>query len=141
MQAPQEFLPLSGVTSQEWKWVQDLIRDVQNQEKCEAFVTCCGGWHLAVQQFRKVELHCVILQSPGEDDLLAHAACLHALLAVGNLLLIEARKLEKNVLSSLGFSVEQLAAYVEELESSLREWHHSLSEAELSAARVKIFGG
>jgi hypothetical protein len=132
--------PAESISLRDWVWVQDLIQEVQRQQIGEAFARKFWEWDLAVRLFRKVEFRRMVLASPSEADLLWHAACLHALLAMGNLLLLEARKLSLSEMESFGLRHEQLDAYVAELDQNFREWHHGMSETELTAARQKIFG-
>ncbi len=141
MNRAPELFPIDSITPLEWAWVQDLIQEVQRQELGDAFARNLGEWDLAVRQFRKVEYRRIILGSPTEDDFLHHAACLHALLALGNILLMETRKFSDSDLTALGIARQTVAAYVAELEQSFREWHHGISETELNAVREKIFGG
>jgi hypothetical protein len=106
----------------------------------KAFATGVGSWDLAVRQFRRVEMRRIITGSPTETDRLHHAICLHALLAFGKILILEARRFPDADLAAVGIAHDQIAAYVTELEQSLREWHHGISEAELNDARQRIFG-
>lgn len=140
MNQTPDLFPASSITPQEWAWVQELIQEVQRQELREAFAKGLWEWDLAVRQFRKVEMRRVITGPPTEADLLHHAVCLHALLALGKVLILEARKFSDAELTVFGVAHGHIAAYVAELEQSLREWHHGISEAELNAARLRIFG-
>jgi hypothetical protein len=135
-----DLFPAGSITPQEWDWVQELIQEVQRQELREAFATGVGSWDLAVRQFRRVEMRRIITGTPTEKDRLHHAICLHALLAFGKVLVLEARRFSDADLAGVGIAQDQIAAYVAELEQSLREWHHGISEAELNAARQRIFG-
>jgi len=82
----------------------------------------------------------IILASPTENDILHHALCLHALLAIGNALLLEGKKFSDEQLAIFKVSFNQITAYVAELEQSFREWHHGISETELAKSRQAIFG-
>ena len=139
MNATPELFPQENITPEEWAWVQDLIQEVQREEKRESFVKSLFEWDLAVRQFRKVEMRRIILASPTENDILHHALCLHALLAIGNALLLEGRKFSDEDLVTFKVSMPQIVAYVAELEQSFREWHHRISEVELSKTRQAIF--
>lgn len=140
MNVTPELFPQENITPEEWAWVRDLIQDVQQEEQRDSFVKSLIEWDLAVRQFRKVEMRRIILGSPMESDILHHALCLHALLAIGNALLLEGRKFSDEQLSVFKVSVSQVAAYVAELEQSFREWHHGVSETELAKTRQSIFG-
>ncbi len=140
MSKTPDLFPANSITPQEWAWVQELIQEVQRQELREAFAKGLWEWDLAVRQFRKVEMRRMTLNSPAEADLLHHAVCLHALLALGKVLILEARRFSDAELAAFGVSHEHIVAYVADLEHSLREWHHGISEGELNAARQRIFG-
>ena len=116
-----------------------MIGDVQRDTKREAFVKRLFQWDLAIRQFRKVEMRRVILQPPAEPDLRYHALCLHALLAIGHALSIQARQFKPEELDLFGVKHDEINAYVSELEQSFREWHHGFAEAEIEEARRGIF--
>src|SRR2546422_11779055 len=103
------------ITPQEWRWVQELIADVQRQEQREAFAQTLGQWDLAVRQFRKVEQRRFVEGSPTEEDLRYHAACLRALLAVGHNLVRHAQRLTDQELAALNVRREEVGACVEEI--------------------------
>ncbi len=67
--------------------------------------------------------------------------CLHGLLALGHSLVLQAERFSEQELTALNVRYDQLVAYVEELDQSLREWHHGLSVEEIKAAQTRIFGG
>jgi len=140
MSATPELFPQENITPEEWAWVRDLIQEVQQEEQRDSFVKCLFEWDLAVRQFRKVEMRRIILASPTENDILHHALCLHALLAIGNALLLEGKKFSDEQLAIFKVSFNQITAYVAELEQSFREWHHGISETELAKSRQAIFG-
>lgn len=140
MNATPELFPQENITPEEWAWVRGLIQDVQQEEQRDTFVKGLIEWDLAVRQFRKVELRRIILASPTEDDILQHALCLHALLAIGNALLVGGRKFTESQLAVFKISLNQVAAYVADLEQSFREWHHGISGTELAKTRQAIFG-
>ena len=134
-------LPVSEpITAREWQWVRGLIHEVTRHEDRETFAKELFQWDLAVIEFRKVELRRITLGTPTDDDLRFHSACLHSLLGVGHALIAKAHGFQPLEMSRFGVSHEQIAAYVEELERSFREWHHGFSEADLTHAREKIFG-
>ena len=139
MNATPDLFPQENISPEEWAWVRDLIHEVQQEEKRDSFVKSLFEWDLAVRQFRKVELKRIILASPTENDILHHALCLHALLAIGNALLLEGKKFSDEQLAIFKVSMSQMAAYVAELEQSFREWHNGISEVELTKARQVIF--
>ncbi|MBI3881007.1 MAG: hypothetical protein HY301_13225 [Verrucomicrobia bacterium] len=130
----------ASVTQAEWEWVKDLIEDVKKDSQRDAFAQRLFQWDLAVKQFRKVELKRVLQDRPSEMDLDRHAVCLHALLAIGFSLRAQSKTFTPENLTALGVDHQQIAAYVIELEQSLREWHHGFSETELKQAQEKIFG-
>lgn len=134
-----ELFPQENITPEEWAWVRDLIQEVQQEEQRDSFVKSLFEWDLAVRQFRKVEMRRIILAPPTENDILYHGLCLHALLAIGNALLLEGRKFSGEQLAVFEVSMSQISAYVAELEQSYREWHHGIPEAELVKTRQVIF--
>jgi hypothetical protein len=140
MEAPASASPSNRITSQEWTWVQNLIRDVQREEMCDAFAKNLWQWDLVVKQFRRVEFARIICGAPTKSDFEAQAICLHALIATGRFLALEARKFTGPELGKFGVTQEQIEADVASLEQSLRERHHAIPESELKAVREKIFG-
>lgn len=130
-----------NITREEWAWVEDLIKDVAQEEESDVFVQKLFQWDLAVKQFRKIENKRMILGSPRPIDLQFHALCLHGLLTIGRALLIEAKRFNADDLVKFQVKHEDIEAYVEELEQSLREWHHGFTEKELTRVREAVFGG
>src|SRR5260221_645167 len=104
---------VDSITPQEWQWVQELIAEIQRQERREAFAQTLGQWDLAVRQFRKVEQRRFIGGSPTEEDLRYHAVCLHDLLSVGHNLMRHAGQFTDQELLSLNVRREEIAAYIE----------------------------
>jgi hypothetical protein len=131
----------NSITREEWSWVEDLIRDVAREEKSDVFAQRLFQWDLAVRQFRKIEQKRVVLGSPTEMDLHFHALCLHGLLTIGRALVIGSKDFTADELAKLQVRHDEIAAYVEELEQSLREWHHGFTDGELKRVREAVLGG
>ena len=117
-----------SITREEWVWVEDLIKDVAREEESNLFAQKLFQWDLAVKQFRKIENKRIILGTPKPIDLQFHALCLHALLTIGRALVIESKRFQGEDLTKFQIKHEEVEAYVEELEQSLREWHHGFTE-------------
>jgi len=130
-----------SITREEWAWVEDLIKDVAREEESGLFAQKLFHWDLAVKQFRKIENKRIILGTPKPIDLQFHALCLHGLLTIGRALVIGSRRFEPDDLMKFQIKHEEIEAYVEELEQSLREWHHGFTEGELAKVREAVFGG
>jgi hypothetical protein len=130
-----------SITREEWAWVEDLIKDVAREEESDLFAQKLFQWDLAVKQFRKIENKRVILGTPKPIDLQFHALCLHGLLTIGRALLIDSRRFNSDDLVKFQIRHEEIEAYVEELEQSLREWHHGFTSDELAKVREALFGG
>jgi hypothetical protein len=129
-----------GITREEWAWVEDLIKDVAREEESGLFAQKLFQWDLAVKQFRKIENKRIVLGTPKPIDLQFHALCLHGLLAIGRALVIDSRRFKPDDLVKFQIKHEEIEAYVEELEQSLREWHHGFTEGELAKVREAVFG-
>jgi glutamate synthase domain-containing protein 3 len=138
--AVQQTFADEGITQEEWAWVNDLIEEVRRETERDAFARQLFQWDLAVRQFRKLELKRMFQRPPTPTDLHYHGMCLHALLAIGHALVIESRKFQPTELKHFNLQHEQLEAYVEELEMSLREWHHGFTEERLAEVRNKVLG-
>ena len=130
-----------GITREEWDWVRSLIADVERESERDAFVGSLIRWDMAVKQFRKMEQKRMLLQAPTEVDVLCHKVCLHALLTLGNALLIDVRKFSEAELKCFRVRKEDVTAYVQELEQTFREWHHGFGTEEIRAVQQSIFGG
>ena len=130
-----------SITREEWAWVEDLIKDVAREEESDLFAQKLFQWDLAVKQFRKIENKRIILGTPKPIDLQFHALCLHGLLTIGRALVISSGRFKPDDLTKFQIKHEEIEAYVEELEQSLREWHHGFTEGELAKVREAVFGG
>jgi hypothetical protein len=129
-----------NITREEWAWVEDLIKDVAREEESDLFAQKLFQWDLAVKQFRKLENKRIILGTPKAIDLQFHALCLHGLLTIGRALIIDSKRFKPDDLVKFQIKHEEIEAYVEELEQSLREWHHGFTENELKQVREAVFG-
>ena len=123
-----------------WQWMREMIEDVSSDQERDEFVRGLFQWSFAVAQFRKVEQKRLLLQEPTELDLRFHAMCLNALLARGHALVLASRLFTDEQLAAFNIQMSDITAYVEELEQSLREWHHGFSRAEVEKASETIFG-
>jgi len=129
-----------SISPQEWEWVKGLIDEVQRQEQRENFAQQLFQWDLAVKEFRKLEHKRFVLAEPDETDFRFHAMCLNAMLAIGHSLILQSRAFEKTELAQFNVTHQQIIAYVDDLEQSLREWHHGFSQKDITDAQAKIFG-
>ena len=130
-----------GVVLDQWIWLQELIDDVVRENKRDAFARSFFEWHLAVRQFRKVEEKRILSGAPTDLDLEHHARCLDGLLGIGRSLALQSKSFGDRTPVHLQIDRAQLDAYVEELELSLREWHHDFAESELEKVRKALFSG
>jgi len=128
-------------TAEHWEWVRGLIRDIEREEKRDEFLKLLFQWDLAVREFRKVELTAMVLGQPNEKDFHFHSICLHSLLALGHSLILMAEAFEPKEFAHCQVEHGHIAAYVEELEQSFREWHHGFTDHEIAETKAKIFGG
>jgi hypothetical protein len=131
------------ITPQEWEWVQELIRGLERdgEDDCRRLVKSLLEWDSVVKAFRKTEIRRMVQRTPTQRDLELHGFCSHALLRAGRGILLHAREKEARI-DELGYRLEDIAAYVEELEQDLREWHtHGLTDLEVAKAEKVIFQG
>lgn len=128
------------ISAEQWEFVRNLINDIARAQKRDEFVGSLFQWDLAVRQFRRVELNRVILGDPDKRELDLHAVCAHLLLGIGHALKMLSDDFTDEELAAFAVTRGQIAAYVEELEQSFREWHHGLTPEEVRAAEVRIFG-
>jgi hypothetical protein len=128
------------ISFDQWDWIRGLIRDVERDESREEFPKRLFQWDLAVKQFRKAEQAKMVLSSPSERDIRCHSICTCTLIAIGQSLVLQAEQAPADELQSCKMNHEQLAAYVEDLEQSFREWHHGFTPEEVKATQEAIFG-
>src|SRR5205823_7082370 len=129
-----------AITLVEWAWVEGLIRDVSRDGETNPFARRVFQFDLAMQQFRKLEHKRIVLGSPTAADLDLHARCLEGLLTIGRGLVLGAGQFEPGELARFGIKHEEISACIEDLEQSLREWHHGFSEEQLATVRQRLFG-
>lgn len=127
------------VSPAELQWVHAMIGDIEAQETREDFARRFFQWDFVVREFRKVEQRRITLGQT-EADWRLHALCLHSLLAIGHDLVTHSRELSAAELKRFGAAHDDIAAYVAELEQSLRESHHGFAAAEVAQAQEAIFG-
>ncbi len=130
-----------NISQKEWDAVSDLIEDVQNDQERDEFIKSFVEWRFAVRKFRTVETNRMILSEPNETDFRCRAICLHSLLAMGEALVLWSHDFRAGAFIAIRITHEDIAACVEELQQSLREWHNGFTAAESQAAQSVIFGG
>jgi len=130
----------AGFSTEEWAWVEGLIRDVSREEQTDLVARKVFQWDLAVRQFRKVEHERIVLGTPVPADLEGHARCLEGLLMIGRALILACRQYTAEELRRFGIRHEEAEACVAALEQSFREWHHDFSQEHLEEVRNALFG-
>jgi predicted XRE-type DNA-binding protein len=110
--------------SEDWKAVQVLIAEVQQASRqTERYAAGIHLWDAAVRAFRIVELDRLFLKRHSEEDLTMHRTILLSLIDLGKVFAGYISKMERADLAPYGITLENLSAYIRELEDTFLMWH------------------
>ncbi len=137
----QPSLPHLEITAQEWQWAENLIRDVEEEERKGVFAAVFFSWKLVLRQFRKLENKTFTQREPAEIEMTHHCACVTALISIGHFLKLEASKYPEEKAKSLGISVGEIDAHLFELKTAYEEWHTDAKGNGANALEQRIFCG
>jgi hypothetical protein len=123
----------------QWEFVQQLLRDLQNEEEQEEIARAFGGWSLALKSFRRAETRRMVLQEPTEVDRLFHRACVTNLISFGSMLDLVASQQDQSALAERGVRLSEIKALVADLRNSYDEWHGQVPDSRIAALNERIF--
>ena len=134
-------LPNLQITAQEWQWAENLIRDVEEEERKGVFAAVFFSWKMVLRQFRKLETKTFTQREPAEIEMAHHCACVTALISIGHFLKLEASKDPEEKAKTLGISIGEIDAHLFELKTAYEEWHADAKGNGAAALEQRIFCG
>lgn len=125
-----------------WRWVEGLIADIEADNAAQCFHAALAAvrWHVAIQEFNKLEVERMALAEPTLNDLRGHKYCLDKLIAAGEIIANAIEEAGDAGLQGYNMTLADFTAYIDDLRQRHREWHHEFTGAEVLAAQTKIFG-
>jgi hypothetical protein len=136
--------PISDVarTDDDWKLVEQLILDLEGEEKPESLLQTLFCWRAAMRAFRKVEFRRMRFADATQQDLRWHSLILSRLIAMGEAILIDLDHSNyTKALETCGVNTADVEAAVAMLKHNWEEWHAHVSQTEAESLKQKIFGG
>lgn len=127
------------VSTQQWEFVQGLLRDLEAEENREALGSHFGQWSLSIKAFRRVAALRMTLIEPTELDLLFHKACVADLIAFGTILDIAAATHRNEDLAKHGIDRNVIKAVLADLQNSFDEWHGQVPPHRIKELQQRIF--
>lgn len=139
----QPFLALNPeISDQEWQFVDELIQDLENEERQEKLLSAFFFWKNVIRAFRRVEIRRMRRTEPTAKDLRYHSLCLSALITIGEALAMDIGEMkDREVLEKEGVTRENVDATLETLKANWAEWHSEVLPERIETLRARIFDG
>jgi hypothetical protein len=137
---PQEFD--YKVDERDWSAVKLLVEELEQElaERRNHLLFRITAWCFALKVFKRVEAEKVVLRPPSDRDSKYHRAIIAFLRGCGEILLVELSAHQEIDPERVGISFAALAAMVEELKISEREWYGDMTEARRREILNDAFG-
>jgi hypothetical protein len=129
------------VDERDWSAVKLLVEEMKEEmaERRNHLLFRITAWHFTLKVFRRVENEKMVLRSPQERDAKYHKAMLAFLRGCGEILLLELGVQQDIDSQSVGISYADMAAVVEELKMTEREWYGDMTEARRDEILKNVF--
>lgn len=130
------------VDERDWSAVKLLIEELEQElaERRNHLLFRVSAWCFAVKIFKRVESEKIVLRTPAERDSKHHKAMIAFLRGCGEILLVELTAQQEIDPMRVGISFADLAAMVEELKISEREWYGDMTKARRAEILNDVFG-
>jgi len=130
------------VDERDWSAVKLLVEELEQElaERRNHLLFRITAWYIALKVFKRVEVEKVVLRPPSDRDFKYHRAIIAFLRGCGEILLVELSAHQEIDPERVGISFAALAAMVEELKISEREWYGDMTEARRREILNDAFG-
>lgn len=130
------------IDARDWSAVKLLVEELNEEliQRRNHLLFRVTGWYFALKVFRRVESEKMVLKQPQERDSNYHRAILAFLKGCGEMLLVELGNHQDIDPSKIGIGFSDMAAMVEELRMSEREWYGDMTESRRAEILNDVFG-
>jgi hypothetical protein len=130
------------VDERDWSAVRLLVEELEQElaERRNHLLFRITAWYFALKVFKRVESNKVVLKEPLERDTKYHKAMLAFLRGCGEMLLVELGNHQDIDPQRVGITYADLAAMIEELKMSEREWYGDMTKDRRTEILTNVFG-
>jgi len=130
------------VDERDWSAVRLLVEELEQElaEKRNHLLYRITAWYFGLKVFKRVESEKMVLRQPVERDSKYHKAIIAFLRGCGEVLLVELSTHQEIDPVRVGINFADLAAMVEELKISEREWYGDMTEERRVEILNNVFG-
>ncbi len=130
------------VDERDWSAVKLLVEELEQElaERRNHLLFRITAWCFALKVFKRVESEKMVVGQPLERDSKYHKALIAFLRGCGEVLLVELGAQQEIDSMQVGFSYADLAAMVEELKISEREWYGDMTKERRAEILNDVFG-
>ena len=130
------------VDERDWSAVKLLVEELEQElaEKRNHLLFRITAWCFALKVFKRVESEKMVLRQPLERDSKYHKAIIAFMRGCGEILLVELDTHQEIDPVRVGISFSDLAAMVEELRISEREWYGDMTPERRAEILTDVFG-
>lgn len=130
------------VDERDWSAVKLLVEELEQElaERRNHLLFRITAWYFAVRVFKRVQKDKIVLREPVERDSKYHKAIIAFLRGCGEVLLVELSNHQEVDPQKVGIGYADLAAMVEELKISEREWYGDMTQSRRAEILNDVFG-
>jgi hypothetical protein len=130
------------VDERDWSAVKLLVEELEQElaEKRNHLLFRMTAWCFALKVFKRVESEKMVLRDPSERDSKYHRAMIAFMRGCGEILLVELGAHQEIDPVRVGISFPDLAAMVEEMRISEREWYGDMTPERSAEILNDVFG-
>lgn len=130
------------VDERDWSAVRLLVEELEQElaERRTHLLFRITAWYFALKVFKRVESEKIVLRPPAERDSKYHKAMLAFLRGCGELLLVELSSHQEIDPATIGIGFADLAAMVEDLKITEREWYGDMTKSRRAEILNDVFG-
>ena len=130
------------VDERDWSAVRLLVEELEQElaERRTHLLFRITAWYFALKVFKRVENEKTVLRPPTERDSKYHKAMLAFLRGCGEMLLVELGNHQEIDPAQIGIGFADLAAMVEDLKMTEREWYGDMTKSRRAEILTDVFG-
>jgi hypothetical protein len=129
------------VDERDWSAVKLLVEELEQElaERRNHLLFRITAWYFAVRVLKRVQTEKMVMREPSERDFKYHRAMVAFLRGCGEVLLVELSNHQEIDPQKVGIAYADLAAMVEELKISEREWYGDMTPARRAEILNDVF--
>jgi hypothetical protein len=129
-----------GIGESDWAAVEELVRQIKEDEARAATLEQVGFWLSAVSLLRRIEDRMTSMPAPVSRDSEHHRALLEILMGCGAVFAMALRRIGEEPLRAVGFDPRNFDAAVEELRMKHAAMYGDMTAARRTGILREVFG-